>query len=422
MNNLSEKNLGASQCLYELVERQAILRPHAAAILAPGRAPLTYGRLLTHIGETASALSGAGLAGTVRVAVVLSDPAAQAVTMIAVASVATCVPFGSALTAREYRVGFSRTGVRAVVLESGSASPVRVAAESLGLQLLEASRSPEGESGVCLLAGGRDGGSPLGYSGPEDTAFVLQTSGTTGSPKVIPIGQAAICAGARLWVDRLQLSERDRCLNLMSPPTMGGICNLLPTLMAGASVIPGSGSWTPHFFRWLELFRPTWYAGSPPVHQAVLSLAATARPNAAPSGSLRFIRSGTAPLPPQVMLGLEARFLVPVIEAYGLSEVSPVSIKTGDLGFVDAEGYLFVTGRVKEIINRGGDKVSPREVDEVLLDHPAVGEAVAIAVPDDVYIEFGLEAFLSAATVGEMASIVTQVPAQADGGEEDSHG
>jgi acyl-CoA synthetase (AMP-forming)/AMP-acid ligase II/acetyltransferase-like isoleucine patch superfamily enzyme/acyl carrier protein len=55
--------------------------------------------------------------------------------------------------------------------------------------------------------------------------------------------------------------------------------------------------------------------------------------------------------------------------------------RTGDQGRFDTEGYLFLTGRLKEIINRGGEKVAPREVDEVLTQHPAVGQAVTFAVP-----------------------------------------
>jgi len=57
--------------------------------------------------------------------------------------------------------------------------------------------------------------------------------------------------------------------------------------------------------------------------------------------------------------------------------------RTGDLGFLDKDGYLFITGRIKEIINRGGEKIAPREVEEVLLRHPAVAQAVTFAVPDD---------------------------------------
>ncbi len=57
--------------------------------------------------------------------------------------------------------------------------------------------------------------------------------------------------------------------------------------------------------------------------------------------------------------------------------------RTGDQGVMDADGYLTITGRLKEIINRGGEKVSPREVDEVLMDHPAVAQVVTFAVPHD---------------------------------------
>ena len=55
--------------------------------------------------------------------------------------------------------------------------------------------------------------------------------------------------------------------------------------------------------------------------------------------------------------------------------------RTGDQGVIDEDDYLTITGRLKEIINRGGEKISPREVDEILLDHPAVAQAVTFAVP-----------------------------------------
>lgn len=56
--------------------------------------------------------------------------------------------------------------------------------------------------------------------------------------------------------------------------------------------------------------------------------------------------------------------------------------RTGDQGYLDADGYLFLTGRLKEIINRGGETVAPRAIDEALLEHPQVAQAVAFAVPD----------------------------------------
>ena len=55
--------------------------------------------------------------------------------------------------------------------------------------------------------------------------------------------------------------------------------------------------------------------------------------------------------------------------------------RTGDQGKFDADGYLTITGRLKELINRGGEKISPLEVDEVIMDHPDVAQAVTFAVP-----------------------------------------
>ncbi|HWR87122.1 MAG TPA: AMP-binding protein, partial [Acidiferrobacterales bacterium] len=163
---------------------------------------------------------------------------------------------------------------------------------------------------------------------------------------------------------------------------------------------------------------------------------------------LRFIRSCSASLAPQLMSDLEAAFGAPVLEAYGMTEAAhqmtsnplpprphkpgtvgiaagpEVAImgengkllgpnatgevvirgpnvtsgyennpkanaegftngwfRTGDQGVLDAEGYLTITGRLKEIINRGGEKISPREVDEVLMDHPAIQQVVTFAMP-----------------------------------------
>jgi hypothetical protein len=80
-------------------------------------------------------------------------------------------------------------------------------------------------------------------------------------------------------------------------------------------------------------------------------------------------------------------------------------LRTGDVGQLDAEGFLFITGRLKEVVNRGGSKVAPGEVEEVLLAHPAVAEAVAFGVPHP--------------TLGEdlTAAVVLRDPAVAGAGE-----
>lgn len=59
--------------------------------------------------------------------------------------------------------------------------------------------------------------------------------------------------------------------------------------------------------------------------------------------------------------------------------------RTGDQGKKDADGYVYITGRIKELINKGGEKISPIEIDNVLAQHPAVSEAVSFAIDDEIY-------------------------------------
>lgn len=81
-----------------------------------------------------------------------------------------------------------------------------------------------------------------------------------------------------------------------------------------------------------------------------------------------------------------------VIQSYAYGDETNASFRdhwfyTGDLGYLDEDGYLFITGRVKEIINRAGQKISPREVEEVIGRHPAVQHAAVIGLPDELYGE-----------------------------------
>ena len=75
--------------------------------------------------------------------------------------------------------------------------------------------------------------------------------------------------------------------------------------------------------------------------------------------------------------------------------------RTGDQGFIDDDGYLTLTGRLKELINRGGEKISPLEIDAVLLEHPSVAEAVCFAAPDSHYGECVQVAVVRNADCGE---------------------
>jgi acyl-CoA synthetase (AMP-forming)/AMP-acid ligase II len=77
-----------------------------------------------------------------------------------------------------------------------------------------------------------------------------------------------------------------------------------------------------------------------------------------------------------------------------IDPIASEHLKTGDLGYLDRDGFLFITGRSKDLIIRGGVNISPIEIENVLLQHPAVLEAVAFGVPDTIYGE-ELEAWIS---------------------------
>jgi acyl-CoA synthetase (AMP-forming)/AMP-acid ligase II len=277
---------------------------------------------------------------------------------------------------------------------------------------------------------------------------VLHTSGTTSRPKIVPLRHINVTASAYHIGATLRLTPDDVCLNIMPLFHIHGlIAATLSSLAAGASVFCTPGFNAFRFFAWFQEARPTWYTAVPTMHQAILGLAG--RHEAAIKASrLRFIRSSSSSLPPQVMEALEQAFGVPVIEAYGMTEAAhqmasnplppgkryPGSVgiaagpeiaimddagkllpagalgevvirgrnvtagyennpeanakaftngwfRTGDQGVLDEQGYLRLTGRLKELINRGGEKISPIEVDVVLMDHPAVAQCLTFALP-----------------------------------------
>ena len=125
----------------------------------------------------------------------------------------------------------------------------------------------------------------------------------------------------------------------------------------------------------------------PPARRKPGSVGVAAGPEigVAAEGEARFLPTGTAGevciSGPNVTSGYEAN---PEANAAAFFEHEGVRwFRTGDQGVLDEEGYLKITGRLKEIINRGGEKVSPLEVDDCLMEHPAVQQVVTFAVPHD---------------------------------------
>jgi len=415
----------------------------APAILAPGCDPLSFRDLSRRVWGIGHALRSAGVGRTDRVAVVLPNGPEMAVAFLGIACSAICSPLNPGYRTSEFDFCFDTLRPKLLVLPDASDSPARAAAVRLGIPVLEF--SAVSATSAC---------SPADLPEPGDLALVLQTSGTTARPKIVPFTHSNLCVFARNIANVLELTPGDRCLNVMPLFHMQGLgAALLASLAAGASVVCAPGFLATEFFSWLDRFRPTWYTAVPTIHQSVLARVAENRA-ILDRCRLRFVRSSSAPLAAAVFAEMESVFRAPVIEAYGTTETCQLTcnrlppglrkpgtvgvaigceigilddagvvhrasdaptpegrivmrgdniaggyegdpeayreafhdgwFRTGDVGSLDADGYLTLTARTREVINRGGEKISPREIDDVLLGHPAVAQALAFALPDSL--------------------------------------
>jgi acyl-CoA synthetase (AMP-forming)/AMP-acid ligase II len=421
------------------------------AFAAPDEAPLSHGGLRQLSREIGTWLNGRSIGRNDRVAIVLPNGAAMAAAFVTVAQSATTAPLNPAYREDEFDFYLDDLAARALIIAAGAETPARIVAHRRGIPILELTHLADGAGRFALSGDGPgSGGGRPGHAADDDIALVLHTSGTTARPKMVPLTQANLVASARHIGAALALSPADRCLNIMPLFHIHGLIGCVTaSLAAGGSIFCTPGFNALKFFAWLTEAAATWYSAVPTMHQAILGRAERNR-EAIAARPLRFIRSSSASLPPQVMAALEAAFLCPVIESYGMTEathqmtsnplppaprragtvgrpagpevaimdesgrrlppgaVGEVVIRgpnvtpgyhanpaanesafahgwfhTGDQGMLDDEGYLTITGRLKELINRGGEKISPREVDEVLLDHPAVAQVVTFALPHD---------------------------------------
>ncbi len=425
-----------------------------AALSAPGRADLSHAGLLAQIERTVETLNGLGIGRADRLAIVLPNGPEMASAFISIAAGASTAPLNPAYRQEEYEFYLSDLKAKALVVEEGSESPALAAAGKAGIPILRLKVADGMAAGEFTLeAGDGIGSDPAkqdGFAEAGDEGLVLHTSGTTSRPKIVPLSQANLAASARNIQKSLELTATDRCMNIMPLFHIHGlIAAVLASLSAGAGVYCTPGFNALRVYGWLKEYKPTWYTAVPTMHQAIL---ARAKRNEEIVGNtnLRFVRSSSSSLPPQVMAELEKLFGCPVVEAYGMTEAThqmacnPIQpgkqkpgtvgiaagpevgimsedgkilaqgdigeivirgdnvtqgyennpkanaenftngwFRTGDQGVMDAEGYLSITGRLKEIINRGGEKISPREVDEILMDHPAVSQVVTFAMPHD---------------------------------------
>ncbi len=435
----------------DLLEAGAAERP---ALLAPGREALTYAGLRELADRTVERLNGFGIGRGDRVAIVLPNGPEMAAAFLTVACAATTAPLNPAYRRQEFDFYLDDLGAKALIVEAGDDSPAVAAARGRGVRILRLVVPEGGAAGTFELVSETEPPVPAerGLAESGDVALLLHTSGTTSRPKMVPLLHRNLCASAGHIGGTLRLAPGDRCLNIMPLFHIHGlVAALLSSLAAGGSVFLTPGFNALRLLAWITEARPSWTTAVPTMYQAILGRAGRRAEDFAAAG-LRFLRSSSASLPPQVMAELEGLFGCPVIESYGMTEAAhqmtsnplppaprkPGSVgreagplvrvvdprrrfagpgeegeivisgpnvtpgyvnnpeadaeafftaegrrwfRTGDQGRFDAEGYLFITGRLKEMINRGGEKIAPLEVDTVLMDHPAVRQVVTFALP-----------------------------------------
>jgi acyl-CoA synthetase (AMP-forming)/AMP-acid ligase II len=292
-------------------------------LLAPGRPALSHDGLRRLIADTVKRLNGLGIGRNDRVAIMLPNGPEMAAAFLAVAAGAATAPLNPACREEELTFYLTDIEAKAILVGRDEAGPSVTLAKKLGITIFRLDVVEGAASGAFTIDGKPVGPAvSTGYAGPDDTALLLHTSGTTSRPKLVPLSHKNLAASARHIGETLAIVADDRCLNIMPLFHIHGLIGaVLTPLAAGASVFCTPGFDALRFFRWLEEAKPTWYTAVPTMHQAILSRAAR-NPEAVAASRLRFIRSSSASLPPQVMLELEAAFSCPVIESYGMTEAA----------------------------------------------------------------------------------------------------
>ncbi|KAI9278832.1 hypothetical protein BDA99DRAFT_493222 [Phascolomyces articulosus] len=281
---------------------------------------------------------------------------------------------------------------------------------------------------------------------PDDVTLLLHTSGTTGRPKGVPLSHLNLATSMGNIINTYDLTPKDRTYLVMPLFHVHGlVCGLLATLLSGGSVVIPQKFSASHFWKDFADTGCNWYTAVPTIHQILLRNPPTQVPairfirscssSLAPATFQAIEQHFKAPVleayamteaahqmtsnplpyrgahkPGSVGIGQGVEIVIldeqgnPVEEgevcirganvtrgylnnpkATAESFTKDGYFRTGDQGKKDKDGYLVLTGRIKELINRGGEKISPLELDAVLLSAPNIGEAVSFAVPDPIY-------------------------------------
>ena len=406
-----------------------------AIVLPDSGQRVNYDALRLQVRAMAGALRGAGINRGDRVAIALPNGLETVVAFLAASMAGTAAPLNPGYKFEEFCFYLEDTRAKILIAPQGDLGEARRAAVHSGIPVF----APETTAGA--------GSAP--EPEPDDIALVLHTSGSIGRPKRVPLRHRNLAASVRTIAQTYSLGAEDVSLCLMPLFHVHGLmASTMATLLTGGTVVVPARFNPLSFWRTVRDHGVTWYSAVPSIHQLILTR------KAGEPGGLRFVRSCSAALSPDLMRRMEEYFAAPVLEAYGMTEASHqmasnplppaarkagsvgpgtgvrISIRgetgldlhtgqagevciegpgviheyennpdatarsffgewfrTGDQGILDEDGYLHLTGRLKELINRSGEKISPREIDELLLTHPAVAEAVCFGVPHPTWGE-----------------------------------
>lgn len=430
------------------------------AIINPGEPDATwtsYHALGQQVNAFQRQLAAVGVGRTTPVSIVLPNSHAFVVSFLAVcAQRAVAAPLNPAYSEdeTEFYIG-DLASILVLVLEGSVAhnDPAVQAARRAGAAIAECYwNGIEVILDVKEVAGlaGKESQRVL-TAEPRDVALVLHTSGTTGRPKAVPLTHHNLTTTMKNVQDTYELTSRDRTYLVMPLFHVHGLLAglLAPLCCAGSVIIPPAFSAKSFWSDFLK-YGANWYTAVPTIHQILLNY-----PPPEPIPSIRFIRSCSSSLSPDIFSKLERTFNAPVLEAYAMTEAAhqmtsnplphrglrrPGSVgigqgvevaildglgqevpnvgeegeisvrgpnitkgylnnekankesftadgffRTGDQGKKDRDGYVYITGRIKELINRGGEKISPIELDHVITTMPYIAEALSFAVPSDLY-------------------------------------
>ncbi|HET8977877.1 MAG TPA: long-chain fatty acid--CoA ligase [Solirubrobacteraceae bacterium] len=357
------------------------------------------------------------------------------------------VPMNVLLKRREVAFYLRDSGARLLFAWHGFAQDAEGGAEDAHAQCLLVT---PGEFEQQVGSAERD--TSVADTADDDTAVILYTSGTTGTPKGAELTHANLARNAEGSRNLFGLGSEAVTLGALPLfHSFGQTCGMNATLGGG-----GTLTLIPRFDpgKALEIIqrdRVNIFQGVPTMYGAMLHLPEREKFD---TSTLQLCASGGSAMPVELLRGFEAAFHCKVLEGYGLSESSPVAsfnhadrerkpgsigtpiagvemkvvdeagdevaqgevgeivirgynvmkgywnrpdataetirdgwLHTGDMGRVDEDGYFFIVDRKKDMIIRGGYNVYPREIEEVLYEHPAVREAAVVGVPHDEYGE-----------------------------------